>query len=143
MAKFKEVTYQRKGNDLAVKSYMNLPKTNTPPAIDLDVDLGSWIKHAKVLVLVSKHIKLPSQKDRLLKAIEDPTRRNLEKFKENIINNPKEYNGDVPVILHSMDWTREDHPHFFVSLMVNNMLLHNCMFDYGTSSNIITKKVMK
>jgi hypothetical protein len=143
MAKFKGVTYQRKRNDHAVKSYKNLPKTNTPPATDLDVDLGSWIKHAKVLVHVSELIKIPSQKDRLLKAIEDPTGRNLEKFKEKIINNPREYNEDVPVILHSMDWTREDHPPFFVSLMVNNMLLHNCMFDFGPSSNIITKKVMQ
>jgi hypothetical protein len=42
-----------------------------------------------------------------------------------------------------MDWTKEDHPPFFVSLMINDLLLHNCMYDSGASSNIITKNVME
>ena len=45
------------------------------------------------------------------------------------------------MIINSMDWTKEDHPPFFVSLMIND-LLHNCMYDSGASSNIITKNVM-
>jgi hypothetical protein len=42
-----------------------------------------------------------------------------------------------------MDWTKEDRPHFFVSLMINDLLLYNCMYHSGASSNIITKNVMK
>jgi hypothetical protein len=99
--------------------------------------LGNWISNAKVLVPVADLIKIPSQKDKLLKAIEGPNERSLGKYKS------KEYHEDVPVILHSMDWTKEDHPPFFVSLMINDLLLHNCMYDSGASSNIITKNVMK
>jgi hypothetical protein len=54
-----------------------------------------------------------------------------------------EYHEDVPIVLHSMDWTKEDHPPFFVSLMINDLLLHNCMYDSGDSSNIITKNIME
>jgi hypothetical protein len=79
----------------------------------------------------------------LLKAIEGPKERSLGKYKEKTVEKSKEYHEDVPVILHSMDWTKEDHPPFFVSLMINDLLLHNCMYDSGASSNIITKNVME
>jgi hypothetical protein len=42
-----------------------------------------------------------------------------------------------------MDSTKEDHPPFFVSLMITDLLLHNCMYDFGASSNIITKNVIE
>lgn len=45
-------------------------------------------------------------------------------------------------MLHSIDWTKEDHPPFFVSMTVNEFCLHNCMYDSGYSSNVITKKIM-
>lgn len=37
----------------------------------------------------------------------------------------------------------EDHLPFYVSLIVNDRLLHNCMLDSGASSNVMTKKVME
>ena len=55
---------------------------------------------------------------------------------------PRETNEDVPIVLHSIDWTKEDHPPFFVSMIVNNLYLHNRIYDSGTSSNVITKKIM-
>jgi len=54
----------------------------------------------------------------------------------------QEHQEDVPVILNSKNWTKEDHPPFFVSFMINGLHLHNCMYDSGASSNIITKNVM-
>ena len=45
-------------------------------------------------------------------------------------------------MLHSKDLTKEDNPPFFVSMLVNGLYLHNCMYDSGASSNVITKKVM-
>ena len=81
-------------------------------------------------------VKIPSQKDKLLKAIEGPNERILGKYKS------KEHHEDAPVIINSMDWTREDHPPFFASLKINDLLLHNYMYDSGASSNIITKNVM-
>ena len=55
---------------------------------------------------------------------------------------PRETNENVPIVLHSIDWTKEDHPPFVVSMMVNELCLHNCMYDSGASSNVITQKVM-
>jgi hypothetical protein len=31
---------------------------------------------------------------------------------------------------------------FFITLIVNNLLLHNCMLDYGVSTNVMSLKVM-
>lgn len=51
-------------------------------------------------------------------------------------------NEDVPVLLLSIDWTKEDHPPFFVSMLESDLCLHNCMYESSASSNVITKKVM-
>jgi hypothetical protein len=70
---------------------------------DLSVDLGNWISNAKVLVPVEDLIKIPSQKGKLLKAIEGPNEIILgKKFFEKY----KEYHDDVQVISHGMDWTK-------------------------------------
>ena len=50
---------------------------------------------------------------------------------------------DMPIVLNSVDPRREDHPPFYVSLLVDNLLLHNCMLDLGASSNVMTRKVME
>ena len=49
----------------------------------------------------------------------------------------------MPIVLHSVDPKREDHPPFYVSLLVDDLLLHNCMLNPGASSNVITRKVME
>jgi hypothetical protein len=72
MVKYKAITYQRNGSDNASKSRQKIPKASTSLDTDLSVDLGSWIANAKVLVPVSELIKIPSQKGKLLKAIEGP-----------------------------------------------------------------------
>jgi len=60
-----------------------------------------------------------------------------------ILEKSKEYHDDALVILHTVDWTKEDHPPFFVCLMINDFLLHNCMYDSGASSNVITNNSME
>ena len=50
---------------------------------------------------------------------------------------------DIPIVLNSVDPRREDHPPFYVSLLVDKLLLHNCMLDLGASSNVMTRKVME
>ena len=35
-----------------------------------------------------------------------------------------------------------DHQPFFITMLVNGILLHNCMFDFGASLCVMTKKVM-
>jgi hypothetical protein len=55
----------------------------------------------------------------------------------------KEHHEDPPVVLTSRDRTKEENPPFFVSLEINDQWLHNCMYDSGASSNIITKGIMQ
>ena len=112
------------------------------PKDDLSIDLGNWIQNAKVLVQFVELIKIPSQKDKLIKAIEGPKEQIVERTNERNVRVPRETNEDVPIVLHSIDWTKEDHPPFFVSMVVNDLYLHNYMYDSGASSNVITKKVM-
>jgi hypothetical protein len=47
------------------------------------------------------------------------------------------------VILKNWDRGNKKNQPFFLSLLVNIHLLHNCMLDYGVSSNVMTKKVME
>jgi len=39
--------------------------------------------------------------------------------------------------------TNEDHQPFFLTLDINDRLLHNCMLDFGASTNVMTKEVME
>ena len=95
-------------------------------------------------------LKIPGQKEKLFKAIEDSQNKTHDVVKEDPLpsNNaifedepikPK----DIHVVLNSVDPKREDHPPFYVSLLFDNLLLHNCMLDSCASSNVITRKVME
>jgi hypothetical protein len=102
----------------------------------LNIDLGGWLNNAKMLVLVSEIMKIPSQRVKLLKAIEDPP--------QNIVDRqPIVAYQDAPVILQNWDRGNEKNQPFYLSLLVNNKVLHNCMLDSGASSNVMTKKVME
>jgi hypothetical protein len=79
MAKYRGITYQRNGNKGQDKGQSSVPKVSPfPPKSnvhvnsDLNIDLGGWISNAKMLVPVSELMKIPSQREKLLKAIEDP-----------------------------------------------------------------------
>jgi hypothetical protein len=139
MARHKGIVYQWKGKEGPNKSQTNFPEVINPPITNLIVDLGNWISNAKVLVLVSNLLKIPSQKEKLLKVINVPSDkiivRNQEKEKEHL--------EDPPVVLTSRDRTKEENPPFFVSLEINDQWLYNCMYDSGASSNIITKGIMQ
>ena len=93
---------------------------------------------------------MPGQKEKLLKAIEDSQNKTHNIVEEDPLPNnnaifedesikPK----DMPIVLNSVDLKREYHPPFYVYLLVDNLLLHNCMLDSGASSNVMTRKVME
>jgi ribonuclease HI len=89
-----------------------------------------------VLVPVSEPIKIPSQKEKLLKAIDAPPTSIVEK-------QPTTAYQDTPVILQNWDRKNENNLPFYLSFLVNDKMLHNCMLDSGASSNVMTKKVME
>jgi hypothetical protein len=51
---------------------------------------------------------------------------------------------DPHVLLKSMhyDRSKEEHTPCFISLVVNDLLLHNCMLDSRASTNVMSLKVM-
>jgi hypothetical protein len=74
MAKFKGITYQRNENKSQDKNQANipkiaptLPKSNVYASSELNIDLGGWLNNAKMLVHVSEIMKIPSQREKLLK----------------------------------------------------------------------------
>ena len=99
MAKYRGITYQRNGNRGQDKGQTSIPKVApTPPKSnvhvnsDLNIDLGGWLSNAKMLVHVSEIMKIPSQREKLLKAIEDSP--------QNIVDrHPTIAYQDAPVIL--------------------------------------------
>ena len=89
-------------------------------------------------------------KKKLLKALEDSQSKAHNIVKEDPLpNNNAIFEAehiepiDMPIVLNSVDSRREDHPPFYVSLLVDKLLLHNCMLDSSASSNVMTRKVME
>ena len=86
----------------------------------------------KTLAEPKKHIV-----EKYEETITEKPKEKLVSSKENVKDKPKEdlskkqsnFNEDVPIILHSRDPNKEDHPTFYISLIANNKLLHNCMLD--------------
>jgi len=54
---------------------------------------------------------------------------------------------DPPILLQSEEKKREHrgnaHPPFFMTLDVNDYILHNCMMDTGASTNVMPLSVMR
>jgi hypothetical protein len=143
MARYRGITYQRNGNRSQDRNQENIPKVApTPPksnvhaSSDLNIDLGGWLSNAKMLVPVSEIMKIPSQREKLLRAIENPSQNNVD-------IPPTVAYHDAPVILQNMDRGNEKNRPFYLSLLMNDFILHNCMLDSGASSNVMTKKVME
>jgi hypothetical protein len=139
MAKYRGFTYQRNRNK--DKGQTGVPKVSPfPPKskghvdVDLNIDLGGWLSNAKMLVLVAELMKIPSQREKLLKAIEDHPQSFVDK-------QPTVAYKDAPIILQNWDRGNEKNLPFCLYLLVNDKVLHNCMLDSGASSNVMTKKV--
>ena len=146
-ARYKGATYQRKEKSTPTKDYK--PKVMIPPAINPLVvvesilDMGKWLNDVRVSAYAIDILQIPSQKEKLLKDLE--SNHNIVKETALPSNNAiLEYFlvvlEDMPIVLHSVDPKREDHPAFYVSLLVDDLLLHNCMLDLGASSNILQGK---
>ena len=107
--------------------------------------MGTWWSKAKVSVLASELVKIPEQREKLLKALNSPPPKKVTFKKPLEEPSPTQSNviEDPLVVLHTMDSRKEDHPPFYVLLMMGDLFLHNCMLDFGSSSNIMTRKVMK
>jgi hypothetical protein len=84
MARYRGITYQRNGNKIKIglkQVFLRIPppppKSMVPTNSELNIDLGGWLNNAKMLVPVSEIMKIPSQREKLLKAIENPPQNNV------------------------------------------------------------------
>jgi hypothetical protein len=142
MAKFRGISYQRNGNKNQDKNQANIPKVAPTPKStvyansDLNINLGGWLSNAKMLVPVSEIMKIPSQREKQLRAIDSPSQKSVD------IPPTRTYQH-APVILQNMYKGNEKNRPFFLSLLVNDFILHNCMLDSGATSNLMTKRVME
>ena len=88
---FKGTIYQRKEKPSPSKQYK--PKVIAPPLPDppiipkSNVDMGEWISSAKIHVYATDVLKIPSQKEKLLKAIENSQSKNHNIVKEDPLPN--------------------------------------------------------
>ena len=76
--------------------------------------MGTWFSKAKVSVLASEIVKIPEQREKLLKVLYAPSPKRVN-FKEPLEEPPPAQNNvldDPIVILHTMDSRKEDHPPF-------------------------------
>ena len=74
--KHKGLTYQRRVNDNSQNSHdrlaSKLPHQKMDPSsssTDLNIDLDGWLSNAKMLVPITKIVKICSQRQKLLKFI--------------------------------------------------------------------------
>ena len=100
----------------------------------------------KISAYATDILQILRQKEKLMKALE--SNHNIVKETAPPSNNVVLEDfpfvlEDMPIVLQSVDPKREDHPLFYGSLLVDDLLLHNCMLDSSASSNVITRMVME
>lgn len=110
-------------------SNINANPTPSPTLHKYDKNIVLDVDSTKIDVPIPlvEFIKIPSQKA---------------KFKE--FFDLQDELKDPPVILQAMNHDKKNggHAPFFITLMVNNLLPHNCMLDPGASTNVMALKVM-
>jgi hypothetical protein len=130
MARYRGINYQRNGNNnqdrpqgsVSIIPPPSPPKTMVHTSSNLNIDLGGWLNNAKMLVPVSKIMNIPSQRENLLNAIENPSQNNVD-------IPPAVAYQDALVILQNMDRGDEKNRPFYLSFLMNDYILHNCMLD--------------
>jgi len=86
--------------------------------------------NAKALIPISEIIKILSQREKLIRFIEAPSKENDD-------------DDDDPIMLQTSTEKKEGSvPPFYISLHINDLVLHNCMLDPGASTNVMPLKVM-
>ena len=86
MDRFKGVTYQMKDNVEPTRKTQYIPKAITPHvANDLNLNFGSQITNQNIRVPVTKILKVPCQKYKLLKSIEGTRDKSFDKINKMII----------------------------------------------------------
>jgi hypothetical protein len=105
-----------------------LPNPTPTDDIQLNIDVANMFGKLNMKVPVTEMCKIPFVKTEVLEILQVPTEKE-----------------DPPIMLNTMylDRPKDRNPPFYISLDMNGLHLNNCMFDSGTSANVIYLKVMK
>jgi len=134
ITKDKGLTYHRRSQN---DNQVNSRSLNPGLASGMNIDLGGWSNNSKVLVPVTEIVKIPSQRAKLLNAI-GSTQVNATQEETH-----EAFYQDAPVYLQSMESDNKGHSPFFITLLVNNYWLYNCMLDSDASACVMAKRVME
>jgi hypothetical protein len=125
--------YRRKNpkqptNDQSKSPEVLPPKTPKPDKITLDFDFEGALSKMHVNVPLKEAVKIPSIKERFntfFSGIAEPM--------------------DPPIMLQDDHFRIQysENPPFFMTLMMNNKYLNNCMLDTGVGANMMSLKVMQ
>jgi len=132
MIKHRGINYQRKPEIPREMTQQNepLPHSKKTGCEAMSFDLGNWMPTVKALIPVLEIIKIPSQREKLIKFIEGPS-------------NQEENDKDEPIMLQTITERKDGKcPPFFIYFHINDLILHNCMLDPGVSTNVMPLKVM-
>ena len=106
-----------------------LPKTSSKNnKVDLNFDLEGALEKMHVTIPLKEIIKVPSMKER------------FDKF-FNMLDEPID-----PPIMPQEDHFKvkyDGHPHFFMSFLMNNKFINNCMLDSGVVANMMSLRLME
>jgi hypothetical protein len=105
-----------------------LPKTSKAGKVDLNFDFEGALSKMHVNVPLREAIKIPSIKDRFdtfFLGLDEPM--------------------DPPIMLQDDHFRVQygENPPFFMTLMMNNKSLNNCMLDIGAGANMMSLKVIR
>jgi hypothetical protein len=95
--------------------------------VEFNVDVMNVLSKVTIPVPLSKLIKIPSQKEKVKKFL------SIEEASE-----------DSLVVLQAMHQGRKNGSHspFYITLIVSDLLLHNCMIELRALMNVMLLKVM-
>jgi hypothetical protein len=125
--------YRRKNpnqttNDQSKSSEVLPPKTSKADKITLDFDFEGALSKMHVNVPLKEAVKIPSIKERF-----------------NTFFSGTAEPMDPPIMLQADHFRIQygENPPFFMTLMMNNKYLNNCMLDTGAGANMMSLKVMQ
>ena len=116
--RFKGAFYQRKDKSWLAKQYKhkvtNTPLPDPPIILESKIDRGEWLSSVKVSAYATNILKIPGQKEKLLKSLEDSQNKTHDVVKEDpLLNNNCIFEVehiepvDMPIVLNSVDPKRE------------------------------------
>jgi hypothetical protein len=98
-----------------------------------DIDLTGWANNAKVPVPLVEIVKIPVFKQQIGKALGFEVTDSASQCQRT--------KNDPPLFLSSTFGSNGQHEPFFVSLVVTDWILHNCMMDTGAGMNVMSLEV--